>query len=86
MSHWLAEVGNTQSQVIGAFIISVPWNCFHSTNSLEKPLNWLLFNRHLTQKLLKMLQRYSLFYDILALTSQTEMISGTVSNCCCSAG
>jgi len=57
MSHWLAQVGDTQSQMIGAFIISVPWNCFHSTNSLEKPLNWLLFNRHLTQKLLKMLQR-----------------------------
>ena len=58
MSHWLAQVGDTQSQMIGAFIISVPWNCFHSTNSLEKPLNWLLFNRHLTQKLLKMLQRF----------------------------
>ncbi|XP_065063658.1 phospholipase ABHD3-like [Rhopilema esculentum] len=57
MSHWLAEVGDTQSQMVGAFIVSVPWNCFHSTTSLERPLNWFLFNRHLTQKLLTMLKR-----------------------------
>eukprot|EP00112_Aurelia_sp_Birch-Aquarium-sp1_P007220 Seg1786.5 transcript_id=Seg1786.5/GoldUCD/mRNA.D3Y31 product="Phospholipase ABHD3" protein_id=Seg1786.5/GoldUCD/D3Y31 len=57
MSHWLAQVGKTQSQMVGAFIVSVPWNSFQSTLSLEKPLNWLLFNRHLTQKLLTMLNR-----------------------------
>ena len=61
MSHWLAQVGKTQSQMVGAFIVSVPWNSFQSTISLEKPLNWLLFNRHLTQKLLTMLQRWVTF-------------------------
>eukprot|EP00794_Sanderia_malayensis_P012232 gene12232-13493_t len=52
MTHYLAELADGPTQMVGAFIISVPWNCFSSSVSLEKPINWLLFNRHLTQKLL----------------------------------
>ena len=58
LTHFLAQIGNSQTQMVGAFVLSVPWNCFSSSNSLEEPLNWLLFNRHLTQKLLKMVRKY----------------------------
>ncbi len=58
MTHYLAEIADSPTQMIGAFIISVPWNVFLSTSSLEQPLNWLLFNRHLTQKLVKMVEKY----------------------------
>uniref|UniRef100_UPI00358F0FA7 protein ABHD1-like n=1 Tax=Myxine glutinosa TaxID=7769 RepID=UPI00358F0FA7 len=48
--NFLAEQGH-QTGVDAAMTISVPWDAFTSTASLEEPLNKLLFNRMLTRLL-----------------------------------
>ena len=42
---------NDIHNIIGAAVISTPWNLFKTSKSLEQPLNHLLFNRHLTNLL-----------------------------------
>lgn len=37
--------------IVGAAVISTPWDLFKTSKSLEQPLNHLLFNRHLTNLL-----------------------------------
>ena len=44
-----------------AMAVCVPWNSFESCESLEQPLNALLFNRHLTNKLCEMIKRLVTF-------------------------
>ena len=39
-----------------AMIVSVPWDTTSSTASLEKPLNWFLYNRHLANELTKLVK------------------------------
>ena len=43
--------GNLNDMILGAAVISTPWNLFKTTESLEQPLNQLLFNWHLTKLL-----------------------------------
>ena len=57
MTHYVSELSKNQKQMIGAFLISVQWNCYKSLDSLEKPLNWLLYNRYLTKHLKAIIQR-----------------------------
>lgn len=43
---------------MAGFTISVPWDAQKSSDSMEEPLNWLLFNRHLTGGLCRAVLRY----------------------------
>ena len=54
LTNYLSKCGQENKEVglIGAMTVSVPWNMFKSTESLEQPLNCFLFNRHLTKLLL----------------------------------
>ena len=53
LTNYLSKLGphNRDVGLIGAMTVSVPWDIFKSTESLEEPLNYLLFNRHLTNLL-----------------------------------
>lgn len=42
--------------IVGAAVISTPWDLFKTSKSLEQPLNHLLFNRHLTNLLKNVLK------------------------------
>uniref|UniRef100_A0A8C5MRX1 Phospholipase ABHD3 n=1 Tax=Leptobrachium leishanense TaxID=445787 RepID=A0A8C5MRX1_9ANUR len=55
--NYLAAAG-TASPLCAALAISSPWNVFVSTESLEKPLNYLLFNRTLTRGLRDTVEKY----------------------------
>lgn len=55
----MAEVkSDITDDILGAAIISTPWDLFKSSNSLEQPLNRLLFNRHLTKLLQNVLKEH----------------------------
>ncbi|XP_051265672.1 phospholipase ABHD3-like isoform X1 [Dicentrarchus labrax] len=41
----------TESGLVAGFTISVPWDALKSAASVEEPLNWLLFNKYLTNGL-----------------------------------
>lgn len=43
--------------IVGAAVISTPWDLFKTSKSLEQPLNHLLFNRHLTNLLKNVLKQ-----------------------------
>ncbi|XP_075388844.1 phospholipase ABHD3 [Tenrec ecaudatus] len=45
--NYLGRIGS-QTPLMGAATFSVGWNVFACSESLEKPLNWLLFNYYLT--------------------------------------
>lgn len=45
-------------EILGAAIISTPWDLFKTSNSLEQPLNRILFNRHLTKLLQNVLKEH----------------------------
>lgn len=51
LTNYMAQVGSPKARVVGALVISAPWDSFKSTASLEKPLNWLIYNRHLANSL-----------------------------------
>uniref|UniRef100_A0A8C4NFM0 AB hydrolase-1 domain-containing protein n=1 Tax=Eptatretus burgeri TaxID=7764 RepID=A0A8C4NFM0_EPTBU len=61
--NFLAEQGQ-QTGVDAAMTISVPWDAFTSTASLEEPLNKMLFNCMLTRLLTGTVRRY---FDIMVL-------------------
>ncbi|XP_065063657.1 phospholipase ABHD3-like [Rhopilema esculentum] len=63
MTHYVSELNKNQKQMIGAFLISVQWNCYKSLDSLEKPFNWLLYNRYLTKHLKAIIQRNLHVYE-----------------------
>lgn len=48
----------TDSGVVAGFTISAPWDALKSCDSMEEPLNWLLFNRHLTRGLCGAVRRH----------------------------
>ncbi|XP_044026040.1 phospholipase ABHD3-like isoform X1 [Siniperca chuatsi] len=48
----------TQSGMVAGLTISVPWDTVKSAASLEEPLNWLLFNKHLTRGLCRAVTRH----------------------------
>lgn len=47
----------TESGMVAGFTISVPWNALKSAASMEEPLNWLLFNKYLTNGLCQAVTR-----------------------------
>ncbi|GLD59846.1 phospholipase ABHD3-like protein [Lates japonicus] len=47
----------TESGLVAGFTISVPWDAQKSSDSMEEPLNWLLFNKHLTTNLCRAVAR-----------------------------
>lgn len=38
-----------ESGMVAGITISVPWDAHKSCYSMEEPLNWLLFNKHITR-------------------------------------
>ena len=51
------EKSNIHDLIVGAAVISSPWDLFKTSKSLEQPLNHLLFNRHLTNLLKNVLKQ-----------------------------
>lgn len=54
--NYLARKG-CESKMIAGLTLSVSWNSFESSKSLEQPVNKLLFNRHLTKNLCHAINR-----------------------------
>ncbi|XP_029984847.1 phospholipase ABHD3-like isoform X1 [Sphaeramia orbicularis] len=48
----------SESGMVAGFTISVPWDAMKSSDSMEEPLNWLLFNKHLTNGLCHAVRRH----------------------------
>uniref|UniRef100_A0A1A8GEA0 Ig-like domain-containing protein n=1 Tax=Nothobranchius korthausae TaxID=1143690 RepID=A0A1A8GEA0_9TELE len=48
----------TESGMVAGITISVAWDALKSSNSMEEPLNWLLFNKHLTSGLCRTVTRH----------------------------
>lgn len=48
----------SDSGLVAGLTISVPWDAQKSTVSMEEPLNWLLFNTHLTRGLRRAVTRH----------------------------
>ncbi|XP_076872599.1 phospholipase ABHD3-like isoform X2 [Brachyhypopomus gauderio] len=55
--NYLARKGQ-EAKVIAALVMSVSWDSFESSASLEQPINKLLFNRHLTSNLCRAINRH----------------------------
>ncbi|KAF4092097.1 hypothetical protein AMELA_G00016950 [Ameiurus melas] len=55
--NYLARKGR-DSKMISGLALSVSWNSFESSKSLEQPINKLLFNRHLTSNLRHTVNRH----------------------------
>jgi abhydrolase domain-containing protein 1/3 len=59
LTNYLVKMGKTKpTGLIAAMTVSVPWNTFKSSTSLEEPLNWFIFNRHLTNLLCKLVLQH----------------------------
>ncbi|KAM6991954.1 LOW QUALITY PROTEIN: phospholipase ABHD3-like [Tautogolabrus adspersus] len=48
----------TESGMVAGITISVPWDAHKSSASMEEPLNWLLFNKYLTNGLCRAVTRH----------------------------
>ncbi|KAK5608130.1 hypothetical protein CRENBAI_003841 [Crenichthys baileyi] len=48
----------TESGMVAGITISVAWDALKSSDSMEEPLNWLLFNKHLTHGLRQKVTRH----------------------------
>lgn len=56
--NYLARKG-AESGMVAGLTISVPWDALKSSESMEEPLNWLLFNKYLTSGLCRAVARWS---------------------------
>lgn len=61
--NYLGQTGR-ETPLMAAAIFSAGWNVFESAESLEKPLNWLLFNYYLTTCLQSSINRWVTFWTI----------------------
>ncbi|XP_078543559.1 phospholipase ABHD3 [Lissotriton helveticus] len=57
LSHYLSKSGR-ETPIKAAAVFSAAWDVFQSAESLERPLNWLLFNYYLTTCLKASLNRH----------------------------
>lgn len=76
LTNYLAKTGH-DSQLLAAMTISAPWNVFESAASLELPLNYLFFNRHLAGNLVQsVMKNGQVFQEVcdLAAVSQSRTI------------
>ena len=48
--------GQITKNIKAAMIVSVPWDTTSSTASLERPLNWFLYNRYLVNALTELVK------------------------------
>uniref|UniRef100_A0A3P8RYV8 Abhydrolase domain containing 1 n=1 Tax=Amphiprion percula TaxID=161767 RepID=A0A3P8RYV8_AMPPE len=48
----------SESGMVAGITISVPWDAQKSSDSMEEPLNWLLFNKYLTSGLCRAVTRH----------------------------
>lgn len=53
------------SGLVAGFTVSVPWDAQKSCDSMEEPLNFLLFNRHLASGLCGAVNRSNNFTDLM---------------------
>lgn len=50
LSNYLVKMRQSKSTgLLAAMTVSVPWNTFKSSESLEEPVNWFMFNLYLTK-------------------------------------
>lgn len=54
----MGEQGNNMGTIVGAAVISTPWDLFKTSESLEQPFNQFMFNRHLTKLLQTVLRQH----------------------------
>ncbi|XP_024945852.1 phospholipase ABHD3 [Cephus cinctus] len=68
LGNYLAQLGPLAKKKLNAALaISVPWNVFEGTKSIEKPYLNLMLNKHLTENLCRTVERYhqnSTFFDL----------------------
>ncbi|CAI9573277.1 unnamed protein product [Staurois parvus] len=68
--NYLASTGS-RSHLQAALVFSTPWDVFASTTSLERPLNYLLFNRNLASGMRNTILKYR---DIIGKVMDVEHI------------
>jgi abhydrolase domain-containing protein 1/3 len=65
LGNYLAsQLSKPDKPISAGMVISVPWNVFKGTESIEKPVVNLMLNRHLAGGLCRNIERYNLF-DII---------------------
>ncbi|GAU98267.1 hypothetical protein RvY_09437-2 [Ramazzottius varieornatus] len=59
ITNYIADCGkkSTETGLIGAMVVSAPWNIVLASEVLEQPVNWYLFNRILARDLCKNVNR-----------------------------
>ena len=63
LTNFLCKMGEQENNgicdmIVDAAVISTPWDLFKTSESLEEPLNHLLFNQHLTKLLQNVLKQH----------------------------
>uniref|UniRef100_A0A8D2J7X9 Phospholipase ABHD3 n=1 Tax=Varanus komodoensis TaxID=61221 RepID=A0A8D2J7X9_VARKO len=66
--NYLGKIGR-ETPLKAAAIFSAGWNAFESADSLEKPVNWLLFNYYLTTCLRSSVTSNNLFFSYINFTN-----------------
>ncbi|KAM6283210.1 phospholipase ABHD3 isoform 3-T3 [Porphyrio hochstetteri] len=83
--NYLGKTGR-DTPLMAAAIFSAGWNVFESVESLEKPLNWLLFNYYLTTCLQSSISRHrqmlEKLFDMDLVMKVCENISSGLAGCC----
>lgn len=58
LTHYLLKAGkNLHENIVGALAVSTPWCAFGTSNSLEKPINRLLYNRTIVNQLKNIIKK-----------------------------
>ncbi|KAK3714535.1 hypothetical protein QZH41_003884 [Actinostola sp. cb2023] len=74
LTNYLLKMGKSRpTGLVAAMTISVPWNTFKSSESLEEPLNWFIFNRHLTNCLHKLVRNHQSMMSKAGITRKVNI-------------